>query len=214
MPLRLGIVMRIITVLLLLASSYTWAEISSLTSEELTDTYIRDTTVIVRQPEQEAPDTKIPVKLKVTPLEQAAQILPPDQTHSVSSISNELNTYDDLNNFRALDNDLQASLPPATTQFLQDGPSLEVLQKIQVAYGLDDLPTNLASLNFLPSLTIANPADAALQQITGIDTTDNSFTFSIPNTGNFNSQQIQSPNGEIAVNVTPATIQYTINLPK
>jgi len=206
--------MRISTVLLLLASSFTWAEISSLTSEELTDTYIKDTTVIVRQPKQEASDAKIPVKLKVTPLEQAAQVLPQDQTHTVSSISNELSTYDDLNNFRALENDIQVSLPSTTTQFLQPAPSLEVLQKVQAAYGLPDLPTNLASLEFLPALTIADPAAANLQQITGIDTTENSFTFSIPNTGNFNSQQIQSPNGEIAVNVTPSTIQYTVNLPK
>ncbi len=206
--------MRISTVLLLLASSFTWAEISSLTSEELTDTYIKDTTVIVRQPKQEAPNTKIPVKLKVTPLEQAAQVLPQDQTHTVSSISNELSTYDDLNNFRALDNDLQVSLPTATTEFLKAPNSLALLQQIQTAYGLDELPTDLSTLGFNANMANDISIQSALPDQAGFAADSQSMTFTIPNNGNFNSQQIQSPNGEIAVNVTPTQIQYTINLPK
>lgn len=206
--------MRISTVLLLLASSFTWAEISSLTSEELTDTYIKDTTVIVRQPKQEASDAKIPVKLKVTPLEQAAQVLPQDQTHTVSSISNELSTYDDLNNFRALDNDLQVSLPSATTEFLKAPNSLALLQQIQTAYGLDELPTDLSTLGFNTNMANDISIQSALPDQTGFAADSQSMTFTIPNSGNFNSQQIQSPNGEIAVNVTPTQIQYTINLPK
>ena len=200
--------MRISTVLLLLASSFTWAEISSLTSEELTDTYIKDTTVIVRQPKQEAPDTKIPVKLKVTPLEQTAQVLPQDQTHTV------LSTYDDLNNFRALDNDLQVSLPTATTEFLKAPNSLALLQQIQTAYGLDELPTDLSTLGFNANMANDISIQSALPDQTGFAADSQSMTFTIPNNGNFNSQQIQSPNGEIAVNVTPTQIQYTINLPK
>lgn len=205
--------MRISTILLLLASSLTWAEISSLTSEELTDTYIKDTTVIVRQPKQAEPSDKIPVKLKVTPLEQAAQVLPEDQTHKISSISNELSTYDDLNSFRALDNDIQIPLPATTTEFLKAPRSDDILNKIQLAYEIETgEPIDLTQLGFNPSTPpdVANPIFAA----TALSSTEDSFTLTIPNTGNFNSQQIQSPNGEIAVNVTPSQIQYTINLPK
>ncbi len=208
--------MRISTVLLLLASSCTWAEISSLTSEELTDTYIKDTTVIVRQPkEEEAQNPAIPVKLKVTPLEQATQVLPQDQTHSVSSISNELSTYDDLNNFRALDNDIQTPLPTSTTEFLKAPTSLALLQQIQTQYGLEDLPTDLSTLGFNTALANGELIQSRLPELgSGFSADEQSMTFTIPNLGNFNSQQIQSPNGEIGVNVTPTQIQYTINIPK
>lgn len=207
--------MKNITFIFLLASasSLSWAEISSLSSEELTDTYIKDTTVIVRQPKEENATTKIPVKLKVTPLEEAAQVLPDDQNNQMASISNELSTYDDLNNFRALDNDLQIDLPPASTQFLRAPASAEAINEIRAAYkipGNIDLTTLTFNGNVAESILNkdGNPPNIPL-------TADGeSMTISIPNLGNFNTQQIQSPNGEISVNVTPSTIQYTINLPK
>lgn len=207
--------MRISTILLLLASSLTWAEISSLTSEELTDTYIKDTTVIVRQPKQAETSDKIPVKLKVTPLEQAAQVLPEDQTHKISSISNELNTYDDLNSLRALDNDIQIPLPATTTEFLKAplNDDLITLFKQQLKVDIAD-PADLTGLKFNENLATNLNSSLPIDSLNSISANEQSFTLTIPNTGNFNSQQIQSPNGEIAVNVTPSQIQYTINLPK
>jgi len=199
----------------LLASSFTWAEISSLSSEELTDTYIKDTTVIVRQPKQAEPSTKIPVKLKVTPLEQAAQVLPEDQTHQVSSISHELSTYDDLNSFRALDNDIQIPLPATTTEFLKAPLNDDLITLFKNQLGVDI--TNSADLtNEGFNVNLANNINSSLPvgSLNSISANEQSFTLTIPNNGNFNSQQIQSPNGEIAVNVTPSQIQYTINLPK
>jgi len=207
--------MRISTILLLLASSFTWAEISSLSSEELTDTYIKDTTVIVRQPKQAEPSTKVPVKLKVTPLEQAAQVLPEDQTHQVSSISHELSTYDDLNSFRALDNDIQIPLPATTTEFLKAPLNDDLITLFKNQLGVDI--TNSADLtNEGFNVNLANNINSSLPvgSLNSISANEQSFTLTIPNNGNFNSQQIQSPNGEIAVNVTPSQIQYTINLPK
>ena len=207
--------MRISTILLLLASSLTWAEISSLTSEELTDTYIKDTTVIVRQPKQAEPSTKLPVKLKVTPLEQAAQVLPEDQTHRVSSISNELSTYDDLNSFRALDNDIQAPLPSTSVDFLKAPLSDDLINlfKNQGFTGVNT-PADLANQKFSKNLAGNLIVDSWPDDTRPLTANEESFTITIPNLGNFNSQQIQSPNGEIAVNVTPTQIQYTVNLPK
>lgn len=198
----------------LLVSSFASAEISSLTPEELTDTYIKDTTVIVRQKEQETPMQTIPVSLKVTPLEKAAQVLPEDQTHSVSSISNELRTYDDLNNLSNLDRNTQPQLPEASTEFLKSQPSLSVLKQIQDAYGLDKLPTDLTTLGFNQNMANDIAIQGNLPSNTGFAADDKSMTFTIPNLGNFNTQQIQSPNGEISVNVNPNQIQYIINLPK
>lgn len=203
--------------LLLLAltfSSVSWGEISSLTSEELTDTYIKDTTVIVRQPKKEIPKVKIPVSLKVTPLEQATQVLPQDQVHTTPAISSELHTYDDLNNLRALDNNLQLPLPDSAGAIIKQPGSVELLQQIQDKYGLDSLPTDLTKLGFNSNMANDINIQTNLPSNTQFAADDRSMTFTIPNLGNFNSQQIQSPNGEIGVNVTPSHIQYMINLPK
>jgi hypothetical protein len=199
--------------LLLLVNSIAWAEISSLSSEELTDTYIKDTTVIVRQQKPENKSPSVPVKLKVTPIEEATQLLPQDQTHTVSAISHELSTYDDLNNLRALDNNLAPQLPFATTEFLKAPASAAVLDQVRQAYGISAGETvDLTSLPFLTNLTPTNPGDIPVGS--SYQSTASSFTIRIPNLGNFNSQQIASPNGEIGVNVTPSHIEYTLNLPK
>jgi hypothetical protein len=199
--------------ILLFANSIAWAEISSLSSEELTDTYIQDTTVIVRQQKAETQSPSVPVQLKVTPLEQATQVLPEDPTHTTSGISHELTTYDDLNNLRALDNQLTPELPLATTEFLKAPTSQSVLDQVRNAYNIDaGDPIDLATLPFLTNLTPSNPSDIPVGS--SYQSTDSSFTIRIPNLGNFNSQQIASPNGEIGVNVTPSHIEYTLNLPK
>lgn len=199
--------------LLLLANSITWAEISSLSPEELTDTYIKDTTIIVRQQKTEEESTSAAVKLKITPLEQATQLLPQDQTHSISAISHELTTYDALNNQRALDNNLAPQLPLATTEFLKAPVSEATLDLIRQNYGLaPGEVVDLTALPFLTNITPANPGDIPVGS--SYVSKANSFTIRIPNVGNYNTQQINSPNGEIGVNVTPTHIEYTLNLPK
>lgn len=198
---------------LLMISAMSWAEISSLSTEELTDTYIKDTTVIVRQKEAVETTPSTPVNLKVTPLEEATQVLPQDQTHTLSSITHELTTYDDLNSQRALDNNLAPQLPLATTEFLRAPVSEAVLNDIRQAYGIDAAqPVDLTALPFLADLPLDNPNKVPVGSSYKYDA--NSFTITIPNLGNFNSQQIASPNGEIGVNVTPSHIEYTLNLPK
>lgn len=199
--------------LLLCVSSAAWSEISSLSSEELTDTYIKDTTVIVRQQEAKDPSPSVPVQLKVTPLKEATQVLPQDQTHTTSVISHELTTYDDLNNLRALDNNLAPQLPLATTEFLKAPVSSSVLDQVRQAYGIGaGEAVDLTTLPFLTNLSPTNPGDIPVGS--SYQSTASSFTIRIPNLGNFNSQQIASPNGEIGVNVTPSHIEYTLNLPK
>ncbi len=194
-----------------------YAEISTLTSEELTDTYIQDTTVIVRPRKSQESKTSIPVTLKVTPLEKTSQTLPEDQTGSLTTISHELSTYDDLNNQRALENNLSPQLPFPTTEFLTPPPSEAALGLIRSKYGkeqnvIDGQPIDLTTLPFMPSLQVANPENIPAK--VGYTTTERSFTIKIQNNGNFNSQTIASPNGEIGVNITPDNIEYTINIPR
>lgn len=199
--------------LFLVCNNAAFAEISSLSSEELTDTYIQDTTVIVRQQKEKQPTQSVPVKLKVTPLEKATQMLPEDQTGTMSSVSHELATYDDLNNQRALENNLSPQLPASTTEFLKAPVPESVLNQVRQAYGISaGEQVDLTALPFLSNLTPTNPGE--IPAGTSYQTTESSFTITIPNLGNFNSQQISSPNGEIGVNVTPSHIEYTLNLPK
>jgi hypothetical protein len=206
--------MRYSSLLLLLASTSTWSEISSLSASELTDTYIKDTTVIVRpeQPTQDA-NEKVRVKLKVSPLEETASTVPNESEAKLSAISEDLNSYTELNEQAALSTNLQPTLPAVTTQFITPQPSEETLNAIRNAYGLEsnaivDLTSQSLLSKLKPNLGLPNTGDAQYS------TTSDSFTISIPNTGYFNSQNITSPNGEIGINVTPSRIEYTLNLPK
>lgn len=206
--------MRYSPLLLMFSSTLVWSEISSLTASELTDTYIKDTTVIVRpeQPLNESTD-KVRVTLKVSPLDETTQLLPNDHEEKLSAISEELNSYTELNERAALSANLQTTFPSATTEFLTSPPSADILDQVRVAYGLEaGAPVDLTNLPFLPNLTptlgLANPSNAEFS------TTERSFTIRIPNAGNFNTQNIASPNGEIGVNVTPSHIEYTLNLPR
>lgn len=190
-----------------------WAEISSLTLEELTDTYIKDTTVIVRQKKEQYVTSSLLVKLKVTPIEQATQLLPEDKIHSISAISHESSTYDDLNNQRALENNLTDQFPIATKEFLNEPLSEELLNTIRQVYGVGATENfDISTLPFLSNLIPSNPGD--IPAGTSYQSTENSFSITIPNTGNFNSQQIITPNGEININVNSSSIEYILNLPK
>jgi hypothetical protein len=202
-----------IATLLLMINAVARAEISTLSPEELTDTYIKDTTVIVRQRKEQDVTSSLPVRLKVTPLEQATQVLPEDQNHSISAISHELSTYDGLNNQSALENNLTPQLPIATAQFLREPLSEELLDSVRQAYGIGETEDiDISTLPFLTNLIPSNPGDIPIG--TSYQFTENSFSITIPNIGNFNSQQITSPNGEIGVNVNPSTIEYILNLPE
>jgi hypothetical protein len=206
--------MRYSPLLLMVSSTLAWSEISSLTASELTDTYIKDTTVIVRPAQAPTePVDKVRVTLKVSPIEETTQVLSSDEERDLAAISEELNSYTELNERAALTANLQSTFPIATTDFLTAPPSDSVLNQVRAAYGLDPgAPVDLASLSFLSNLTpdlgLSNPSNASYS------TTSDSFTIRIPNVGNFNTQNIASPNGEVGVNVTPSHIEYTLNLPR
>ena len=193
-----------IIVAFLILPSQLHAEISSLTAEELTDTYIRDTTVIVQQEEAETPALTVPVTLKVSPLEKGAQVLPEDPTHRVSSINSQLNTYDDVVNQVALDRSLLQPLPESTTKFLRPPMDPETLDQIRDAYGLDpNEPVDLTSLQFNQNVAAGLIGDIPFG--TSLEGQGSSFTIRIPNSGNYNTQQINSPNGEISITLTLKT---------
>ncbi len=212
--------MKYSPLIFLLTSTVAWSEISSLSQEELTDTYIKDTTVIVRpQKEQPAVSEDVRISLKVSPLEEATQLTPQDNTQILSAINPALNSYTELNEQAALRANLAPQTPLPTTQFLLPPASEDALalirQEYNGAYGIEaGTPIDLTSLGFLPTLPQEQSFKNGLPAGTALSADDRSFTLRIPNLGNFNSQSFATPNGEVGVNVTPAHIEYTVNLPR
>jgi hypothetical protein len=210
--------------LLLLVNVTAFAEMSSLSLEELTDTYIQDTTVIVRQQRAKEVVSSLRMSLEATPIEQATQVQPEVKIDSFSALNNELSTYEELNNQRTLKNTLAPQLPIATTEFLIEPLSESVLSQVRQAYGIEvGKAVNLSNLPFLTNLVpsnlpfLTNLVPSNLGEIPAglsYQFTESSFTIKIPNIGNINSQQFANPIGEFGVNVTPLDIEYILNLPK
>jgi hypothetical protein len=199
--------------LLLLVNVTAFAEMSSLSSKELTDTYIQDTTVIVRQQRAKEVVSSLRMSLKVTPIEQTIQVLPEAKIDSFSALNHELSTYEELNNLRTLKNTLAPQLPSVTSEFLTEPLSESVLSQVRQAYGIElGEAVNLSNLPFLTNLAPSNPLE--IPAGLGYQFTESSFTINIPNAGNFNSQQFATPKGEFGVNITPSNIEYILNLPR
>jgi hypothetical protein len=199
--------------LLLLVNVTAFAEMSSLSLEELTDTYIQDATVIVRQQKAKEMVSSLRVSSKVTPIEQATQLLPEAKIDFFSTINQELSTYEELNNQITLKNTVAPQLPTETSEFLTEPLPESVLSQIRQAFGIElGKVVNLSNLPFLTNLAPSNPTE--IPAGLSYQFTESSFTINIPNVENFNSQQFTTPRGEFGVNVTPSNIEYILNLPR
>lgn len=189
-----------------------WSDIESLSQEELTDTYIKDTTVLVKnQQAKPEPVASTTVNLKVSPIEQEAQVLPQDPIHKGQPFSNELLSYDYLNQNTALANgeipQIEFALP------LQDPNAIRRDETLRAKYNLSpNEPIDYASL--VGRETAFNVTGAATNNSAGgLGSFDgSSITITIPNLNGANTQNHSSPNGEISVDVTPSQISYTLNL--
>jgi len=191
------------------------ADIETLSQDELTDTYIKDTTVVVKQKEAEPePVATTTVNLKVSPIEKEAQVLPQDPVHNLDPISNEMQSYEYLNQNSALAN---GAIPNVQlSPMLLDVGEQQRARKIMEELGMTESEylNNLHNLSFTSFNQVATFA-----QITG-DTdlipgiSANQITFEIPNSMGAATQQHTSPNGEVSVNVTPDKIQYILTAPQ
>jgi hypothetical protein len=199
--------------LLLLVNVTAFAGMSSLSLEELTNTYIQDTAVIVRQQKTKKVVSSLRMSLKVSPLKQAKQVLPETKIDSFSAVNQGLSTYEELNNQSTLKSTLAPQLPSATTEFLTE-PLLESFSsQIRQVYGFEvGKAVNLSNLPFLINLAPSNLREIPM----GLryQFTESSFTINIPNAGNFNSLQFTTPRGESGVNSVPPNIEYILNLPR
>ncbi|ASP39991.1 hypothetical protein CHH28_15495 [Bacterioplanes sanyensis] len=187
----------------LLLSPEALADIEEIPPEQLTEEYIRDTTVIVpvrapSQPQQTVNATVSPAQAPYSPGSNARQamvieqgvILPPDmseqtQQQLMSSLSQQFNNP-------ALNPNIGLS-----EQYLRDALNLQAGQPIN----LDELrfPTNIT-----PDQSLIGGLDYLL--------TPGQLTISIPNSSSYPERQYTTPGGEYYINVTNQRIEFTLDI--
>ncbi len=185
------------------------ADIQEIPPEEMTEAYIRDTTVVVPQQNQNSSATAATVK--VAPLED----LPG---------SNQATPGDDRS--------ARPDLTPAAEQYLSEQRDRQLQQQQQLGF-TQPQPTdaNIAAreayLRDLLGLKAGQPIDynnlkfpvpstlpTVPTGLTGYELKADQFSISIPNTNNHPALTQQTPGGEMKVDVTPSDIIFTINLPQ
>ncbi|MCD8524114.1 MAG: hypothetical protein LRY66_12825 [Saccharospirillaceae bacterium] len=192
----------------ILTSITTQAEITEIPAEEMTEAYIRDTTVIVRkQPAgQPAKDHQSDASLRVSPLDQ-----PYDESADLKGGSEVPAQIMDAYLAEQRNN---ALLNQNAFEFRS--PSLDPQQALRDEYLRDVLglepgaPIDYSNLQFPTNITpdITPPAGI------GHTIAPGQFAISIPNSDNINAQTHQTPGGEYRIDVTPSEIIFTINLPQ
>lgn len=181
------------------------AEIVEIPAEEMTESYIRDTTVIVRKqaPTQENARRTL---IRVSPLEddfsegestaEAAQLqrieyeaMPDDNTAQLQ--------YE----FQRISATQYAAPDYDHDRYANDDNLRRLL-------GLaDDEPIDYANLRYpLTSVDGETPPE-------GMNLTPETFQIVIPNTGNYRNDSYSTQNGEMGVTVTPENITFEMTLP-
>ena len=187
------------------------ADIQEIPPEEMTEAYIRDTTVVVPQQNQNSSATAATVK--VAPLEDlpgSNQATPGDDRSARPDLTPGAEQY--LSEQR--DRQLQQQQQPGITQPQPTDANIAARE----AYLRDLLglkagqPIDYSNLQFpVPAPADMPPVPAGLN---GYNLTADQFSIRIPNTNNHPALTQQTPGGEMKVDVTPSDIIFTINLPQ
>jgi len=195
----------------LVASMATHADIEEISPEELTEAYIKDTTVIIRKQTADEVQNSQPAIIKVSPLQ---------ETFSEGETLSE--------------QPAQSVIPEVSDNYLFERHEQELLN--QSAYNfqapvLDPhqnsreqaLQSASAELQALTGETIDlnNPAfptgipDAIVPPIgTALSSSSGEFVISIPNNNAYPSRSYQTPNGEYQIDITPDRIDFRLSIPQ
>lgn len=186
----------------LLLPGVTLAEIREIPAEEMTEAYIKDTTVIVRKKKTEENGTGTEVKVK--PLA--------DQFSEGESLNaNRSDSGGAADNYQAemINNDL--AIRNSTGYDATDPLQAQREAYLRQVLGLDPgAPIDYNKLAFPTNVSTDITPPAGIGSVI----TPGQFSISIPNNGNYQSQNIQTPGGEYQVNITPSNITFTLNLPQ
>ena len=188
------------------------ADIREIPSEELTESYIENTTVIVRKQEKAETANEAKRVIKVSPLE--------DDFSEGEDLATR--TKQPLDTLPANDEYLgerQSNALANQAIYNFQSPTLDPLQ----ASRNEALQAASIELQALTGETIdlANPTfptqipESIVPPIgTGISSSPGSFVFSIPNSNGYPSDNFSTPGGEYQINITPDTIDFQLNVPQ
>lgn len=190
------------------------ADITEIPPEEMTEAYIRDTTVIV--PRQKTSEPQDPIHVKISPMERS-----------------ELDSFDDPNqetqrrpDLTPLSDAYLSEQRERTLQQQQSNVDMKVydpmqierehnLNKIWKEFNIQgDIPKDYGNLTFP---TTIGPADMnKIPDGTSYNIGSHEFSISIPNVNGTKVPEnpIITPNGEYQINITEDKIQFIMNLPQ
>lgn len=190
------------------SAQFIQAEITEIPPEEMTEAYIKDTTVIIRKQKVQPQSKQNTSVIRVSPLEDDFSEGESTRAH-VTAPATELPSEQ-----RYLGEHHQAELLNQVAYSFR-GPAADENKEIRddalrAALNLQPgEPIDYNTLSF-PS-TIPTGVIAPLD--TSVSTQPGSFVLSIPNTGNYAPTSFSTPGGEYDVNITPERINFGINVP-
>tara|TARA_R110001583_G_scaffold59805_1_gene177860 strand:+ start:1326 stop:1940 length:615 start_codon:yes stop_codon:yes gene_type:complete len=182
------------------------AEIVEIPPEEMTEAYIKDTTVIVRK-KAPVPTNEKRTLIRVSPLEEdfsEGQTLD-SEMDSFALIEQQQNLT--ITDQQANDLNARASYDFVTPNM--DPNELAREDNLRAVLGLPEgSPIDYSTLQF-PTGTALNPESGI-----GSNSGSQGFQLQIPNANGIPAQSFTTPNGEFGVNVTPEGITFQMNTPR
>lgn len=192
---------------LLLASAASQAEITEIPPEEMTEAYIKDTTVIIREAEEDELKKIIRALITVFPIE--------ENYSEGNSVADDTELSIQQQAFAQMSNvEQQQYLLEVAQQIAYQSPDLdpdrhandEFLRQI---LNLDaGAPIDYENLQFPEGLGAVSGNNIIFTQQGG-----NSLQLVIQNANGYSPTSFSTPNGEFDVNITPDQINFSINIP-
>ncbi len=185
------------------------ADIREIPAEEMTEAYIRDSTVIIPKQKTAPGGEKKALSVRVSPADEAYREGENLNTATEPLGIMQIQADDNLaeRNSSTLDSLQAYEFSPPLLDPAQAGRDAALRELL----ALDPAtPIDYSSLQFPTGISTDTPAPAG----TGYDITPGQFSISIPNSNNYPADSYATPGGEYQVDVTPSDIIFTINLPQ
>lgn len=191
----------------LFAMSSTYAEIVEIPAEEMTESYIKDTTVIVRK---QAPSeiSKTRSVIKVSPLDDDFS----EGESAAEGTSVQREAYEEMPFDMTAQTQYQfeAASNYSIESPAYDGDRHANDDRLREILGLEaDEPIDYSNLQFP-----AGPAPGGETIPSNLGITGSQFQIVIPNSNNYRPDSYQSTNGEIGVSITPDQITLQVTPPR
>ncbi len=208
----------ITTSFILLAASFSFAviynvnaEIEEISAEEMTETHIRDTTVILRKQPTEESQTAINVKVTPNDGSELDSIGDPNQeAQQRPDLIPLSDSYLSEQRERSLiQQQSNANLKPYDASQIERERNLERIWKEFNIQG--DIPKDYGNLTFPSNI---DPSGSNIPAGTDYSIGKHNFSISIPNTNSYQPNTHRTPNGEYQINITEDKIQFIMNLPQ